>query len=115
LPATLAEIVGWRLVPFGTYTIGLVMVIGALICGASLLHVPTHWIVVGWILLVGQGVLIRGIATRQRNSDIERLHKKELLSIRPPRVKADMTGERPTSIPQTAGAERSSQKGLTSA
>jgi hypothetical protein len=70
-------------VPFGTYTIGLAIVIGALIYGARVLHVPTHWMVVGWILLVGQGVLIRGITTRQRNSDIELLARKDLLSIRP--------------------------------
>jgi hypothetical protein len=101
-------------VAFGTYTIGLATVIGALIWGARLLHVSTHWIVVGWILLVGQGILIRGITTRQRNSHLELLGK-DLLSTRSPRLKADVTGERPRSLPQKAGAERSSQKGLTSA
>jgi hypothetical protein len=102
-------------VPFGTYTIGLVIVIGALVCGARLLHVATHWIVVGWILLVGQGVLIRGIATRQRNLDIELRPRKDLLSIRPRRLNVDMSGEGPTAIPQNAGAEGPSQNGLTSA
>ena len=101
--------------PFGTYTIGLVILIGALVCGARLLHVPTYWIVVGWILLVGQGILIRGIATRQRNSDSELRHRNDLLSIRPPHLKVGMSGERPTAIPQKAEAERPSQKGLTSA
>jgi hypothetical protein len=95
-------------VPFTTYTIGLVIVIGTLVCGARLLHVPMHWIVVGWLLLVGQGVLIRGIATRQRNSDIELGHRKDLLSLRPSHLKVGMTGERSTAIPQKAAAERPS-------
>jgi uncharacterized membrane protein YfcA len=94
---------------------GLVIIIGALIGGARLLHVPTHWIVFGWILLVGQGVLIRGVATRQRNLDIDLRHGKDLLSIRPRRPNVDMNGEGPTAIPQKAGAEGSSRNGLTSA
>jgi hypothetical protein len=94
------------LVRFGTYTIGLVIVIGALIFATSLLRVPAHWIVVGWIVLVGQGILIRGVATRQRTPDIKPRHGKNLLSFRPPRPKADNSGESRAAIPQKAGTER---------
>jgi hypothetical protein len=91
------------LVRFGTYTIGLVIVIGALIFAASLLRVPAHWIVVGWILLVGQGILIRSVVTRERTPDIELRHRKNLLSFRPQRPEADNSGESRAAIPQKAG------------
>ena len=42
---------------FGIYSIGFVLVIGGLIYGACLMHVPAHWIVVGAIVLLGLGVL----------------------------------------------------------
>jgi len=38
---------------FGLYSIGFVLVIAGLIYGAHLMHVPTHWIVVGAIVLLG--------------------------------------------------------------
>jgi hypothetical protein len=43
------------------------IVIGGLIYGATLLHVPTHWIVAGSIVLVGMAVLKGVRATRQRD------------------------------------------------
>jgi hypothetical protein len=52
---------------FGIYSIGFVLVIGGLIYGAHLMHVPAHWIVVGAIVLLGLGVLSRVKATRQRD------------------------------------------------
>ncbi|MGA7927417.1 MAG: hypothetical protein WCA20_15680 [Candidatus Sulfotelmatobacter sp.] len=41
--------------PFGLYAIGFAIMIGGLIYGAHLMHVPTHWIVVGAIVLLGVG------------------------------------------------------------
>ena len=38
-----------------------------LIYGAHLMHVPTHWIVVGAIVLLGLGILTGVKATRQRD------------------------------------------------
>jgi hypothetical protein len=38
---------------FGIYIIGSLIVIGGLAYGAVLMHVPTHWIVVGAIVLTG--------------------------------------------------------------
>ena len=52
---------------FGIYSAGFVLVIGGLIYGAHLLHVPAHWIVVGAIVLLGLGVLSGVKATRQKD------------------------------------------------
>jgi hypothetical protein len=53
---------------FGIYITGFVILIIGLVYGASLMHVPTHWIVVGGIVLVGVGVLTGVKATRQKDS-----------------------------------------------
>ena len=53
---------------FGLYSIGFVLVIGGLIYGAHLMHVPAHWIAVGAIVLLGLGVLTGVKATRQKDS-----------------------------------------------
>ena len=52
---------------FGLYAIGFAILIGGLIYGAILLHLPGHWIVVGTIVLLGIGVLKGVKATRQRD------------------------------------------------
>jgi hypothetical protein len=53
---------------FGIYLTGFVVVIAGLIYGASLMHVPTHWIVVGGLVLVGLGILTGVKVTRQKDS-----------------------------------------------
>ena len=53
---------------FGIYLIGFVVVIAGLIYGASVMHIPTHWIVVGGLVLVGIGILTGVKATRQKDS-----------------------------------------------
>ena len=53
---------------FGLYSIGFMLMIGGLIYGAHLLHVPVHWIVVGAIVLLGLGVLTGAKATRQKDA-----------------------------------------------
>jgi cadmium resistance protein CadD (predicted permease) len=53
---------------FGIYLAGFVVVIAGLIYGATLMHVPTHWIVVGTLVLVGLGILTGVKATRQKDS-----------------------------------------------
>jgi uncharacterized membrane protein len=52
---------------FGLYSAGFVIVIGGLIYAAYLLHMPTHWIVVGAVVLVGLGILKGVKATRQKD------------------------------------------------
>ena len=52
---------------FGLYSAGFVIVIGGLIYGASLMHVPTQWIVVGAVVLLGFGILSGVKATRHKD------------------------------------------------
>ncbi|MGA9642964.1 MAG: hypothetical protein WBQ72_16325 [Terriglobales bacterium] len=52
---------------FGLYAIGFAILIGGLIYGANLVHMPTHWIVVGAIVLAGVGILSGVKATRQKD------------------------------------------------
>jgi len=52
---------------FGIYAIGFAIMIGGLMYGAHLMHMPTHWIVVGAIVLLGIGILSGVKATRQKD------------------------------------------------
>jgi uncharacterized membrane protein len=52
---------------FALYSIGFVIMIGGLIYGAHLMHVPTHWIVVGAVVLLGIGILTGAKTTRQKD------------------------------------------------
>jgi hypothetical protein len=52
---------------FGLYTTGFAIVIAGLIYGAHLAHVPTHWIVVGAVVLLGIGILSGVKAARQKD------------------------------------------------
>jgi cadmium resistance protein CadD (predicted permease) len=63
-----AIVAGRNAMSFGIYVTGFLIVIAGLIYGASLMHVPTHWIVVGGIVLVGLGILTGVKATRQKDS-----------------------------------------------
>jgi len=53
---------------FGLYILGYLVVIGGLAYGATLLHIPTHWIVVGAVVLAGLGIVTGVKATRERDS-----------------------------------------------
>jgi len=53
---------------FGLYLIGYLIVIGGLTYGATLMHVPTHWIAAMDIILVGLGVVSGVRATRPKDS-----------------------------------------------
>jgi len=52
---------------FGIYSIGYLIVIGGLIYAAHLMHMPSHWIAVGAIILFGLGILSAVKATRQKD------------------------------------------------
>jgi hypothetical protein len=52
---------------FGIYIVGFLIVIGGLIYGAVMIHVPSQWIVVGAIVLTGLGILTGVKATRQKD------------------------------------------------
>jgi len=53
---------------FGIYAAGFAIMIGGLAYAAYLVHLPTHWIVVGAVVLIGVGILSGVKATRQRDS-----------------------------------------------
>jgi hypothetical protein len=52
---------------FGIYIAGFLVLIGGLIYGAVLLHMPTHWIAVGAIVLLGLAILKGVQATRAKD------------------------------------------------
>jgi len=52
---------------FALYTIGFVVMVGGLIWGANLMHIPAHWIAVGTIVLLGIGLLTAVKNTRQKD------------------------------------------------
>lgn len=52
---------------FALYTLGFVVMVAGLIYGAHLLHVPTQWITVGTVVLLGLGILKGVKATRQKD------------------------------------------------
>jgi uncharacterized membrane protein len=52
---------------FATYLIGYVILIGGLAGAAYLLNVPTVWIVVGIVILVGVGILSATSRTKMRD------------------------------------------------
>ena len=53
---------------FRIYAIGFAIVIGGLVYAAHLIHMPTQWIVVGAVVLLGIGILSGVKATRQKYS-----------------------------------------------
>jgi hypothetical protein len=52
---------------FRIYAVGFAILIGGLMYGALLAHMPGHWIALGAIVLLGVGILSGVKATRQRD------------------------------------------------
>jgi hypothetical protein len=52
---------------FALYLIGMLIVIGGLAYGAWLLHVPSQWLIVGVVILLGIGIV--GAVTHTRRRD----------------------------------------------
>jgi hypothetical protein len=52
---------------FGIYAIGYAILICGLVYAAHLMHMPSHWIVAGAIVLTGLGLLSAVKATRQKD------------------------------------------------
>jgi hypothetical protein len=52
---------------FGIYLGGIVFALGGLVYAATLLHVPTPWIVAGALVVMGFGILAAVKATRGRD------------------------------------------------
>jgi tetrahydromethanopterin S-methyltransferase subunit F len=54
---------------FGLYSAGFAVVIIGLAYAAHLMHVPTQWIMVGAVILIGFGILSAVKATRLKDPD----------------------------------------------
>jgi hypothetical protein len=52
---------------FGTYLVGYLLVIVGLAIGAYLLNVPTTWIAVGVVVLIGLGLVTATTRTRPKD------------------------------------------------
>ena len=52
---------------FGTYLIGYLLVIVGLAVGAYLLNVPTTWIGVGVVVMIGLGIVMATTRTRPKD------------------------------------------------
>jgi hypothetical protein len=52
---------------FALYLIGMIIVIGGLAYGAFMLHVPTPWLIVGVVVLLGIGIVGAVNHTRRRD------------------------------------------------
>jgi hypothetical protein len=53
---------------FGIYIAGFTVLIAGLIYAAHLIHMPTHWIIVGAVIMIGAGIMSAVKATRQKDS-----------------------------------------------
>jgi membrane-bound acyltransferase YfiQ involved in biofilm formation len=54
-------------VSFGIYLVGIILVIAGFVYAAALLNLPTHWIVVAALVMLGIGVVTAVKSTRQRD------------------------------------------------
>lgn len=54
-------------VSFGIYLVGIVLVIAGLVYAATILNLPTQWIVVVAVVLLGIGIVAAVKSTRQRD------------------------------------------------
>ncbi len=52
---------------FGLYAAGFAIVIAGLVYGAHLMHMPSHWILAGAIVMIGIGILSAVKATRPKD------------------------------------------------
>jgi cadmium resistance protein CadD (predicted permease) len=53
---------------FGLYLFGFLILLGGLVYSATLMHVPSHWIVAMVLVLVGLGIAKGVKATRPKDS-----------------------------------------------
>jgi len=52
---------------FGLYVMGAIVLLAGLIYGANLMHVPSQWIVVGTLVVLGFAILSGVQSTRQKD------------------------------------------------
>jgi hypothetical protein len=52
---------------FGIYAAGFAILIAGLLYAAHLMHMPSHWMIAGGVVLAGLGLLSAVKATRQKD------------------------------------------------
>ena len=52
---------------FALYVLGFIVLLGGLVYGAYLLHVPQTWIGVGALIIIGFGIMSAVARTKQRD------------------------------------------------
>ena len=52
---------------FAIYIVGFLILLGGLIYAATILHLASHWIVVGVLVLLGLAIVSGVTATRQKD------------------------------------------------
>ena len=52
---------------FAIYAVGFAILIGGLAYAAHLMHMPSHWIAAGAVVMIGIGILSAVKATRQKD------------------------------------------------
>lgn len=60
-----------QMTAFALYVIGFIVLLGGLIYGAYLVHVPQTWIIVGALVLVGIGIMSAVSRTKRRDPPAE--------------------------------------------
>ena len=56
---------------FMLYIVGFIILLGGLIYGAYLIHIPQTWIIVGTLIIVGLGVMSAVSQTKRRDPPSE--------------------------------------------
>ena len=56
---------------FGLYVIGFFVLLGGLIYGAYLVHIPQTWIIVGSLVIIGIGIMSAVSHTKRRDPPAE--------------------------------------------
>jgi len=60
-----------RMSAFALYVIGFIVLLGGLIYGAWLIHIPQTWIIVGALVLIGIGIMSAVSHTKRRDPPAE--------------------------------------------
>jgi hypothetical protein len=61
-------LVGEIMSAFSLYVLGFVVLLGGLVYGAVIIHVPQTWIIVGALVLIGLGIMSAVAHTKQRDT-----------------------------------------------
>jgi len=67
----LSLFVSGRMSSFALYVVGFIVLVGGLIYGAYLIHIPHTWIIVGALVFIGLGIMSAVSHTKRRDPPAE--------------------------------------------